>query len=924
MLQVDGSLSGSSTYDKLVLRYRGPGEEFVDVKMELQYGDLYRGTIPAARMRPPGIEYYVEGVNASGERAAIFMSAGKPARVLVLSEDGSVRPDPKEEPKVEAAKKPKKKCKKKDKKCRDDDAALSVDTTSPYAERKEDEPKKEEPKKEEPKKEEPKKEEARREEPQKEEPKRDEPKEQPQKEEPKKEAAKNGKKEPEKKDEPVADAPKKEEPRAMKSAEPPRKRSELEEELAIYGAEDGSGVVTRIDDKAARVPQFITTYTAAGLKQLGARTVYDVLDLILGLSVSRDVQGFYRLAVRGLRSDTEVLFLIDGHKLNNFYDGRALANLPIDNLEKIEVYRGPASAAFGLGNFTAVVNLVTRRDDGLRAGAGAGLWETYEGHLGVARGFGGLRLFLDGDVVSQVGYKKPVLKDALDINTVAQMKRLANEPAGKTNDNRLLVNVGGGVEYGREGLGKISASARFLIESRGALIGQYDTLGNESKLDWTTLLIDVGFERKLGDSGKFHVRVFYDQQSTRRHFQLSPRDYQTNVSDALTRFPEGIVEELSVGTRTFGVEGGAEVVLPANNRLSFGVSADLASLTNYDYLANYVPPANVYQGPGLVRPPGLLYPTEGTGGAASRLGIGIFVQDVFTPFERLTIELGVRADILQLPSTTGGAISGSGLAAGFGPRAGIVFAPINSLALKAHYGRAFRPPTPQEFAETIPNSDSNQGRVVGNPLLAPSYVDSVEAGFEYAQTVGDARVKLRASGFFQNFANPIAVVDTTGNLVPYTNRPAGVRIFGAEAEARVELSQRSAVFLNASFFRAEDNATVAAARLLTDTPQARLNAGFTLPIGPYLNFDVTSRFAAERRNNSRSTLELIRRYRLPGTFLVGAALRTELLFDHLELAVTGQNVFDFDYADDVPRPDRITAGVPREGVLLFATVKVDF
>ena len=58
--------------------------------------------------------------------------------------------------------------------------------------------------------------------------------------------------------------------------------------------------------------------------------------------------------------------------------------------------------------------------------------------------------------------------------------------------------------------------------------------------------------------------------------------------------------------------------------------------------------------------------------------------------------------------------------------------------------------------------------------------------------------------------------------------------------------------------------------------------------------------------------------------LVGAALRTEPLFDHVELAVVGQNVFDFDFADDVPRPDRIPSGVPREGVLVFGTVKVDF
>ena len=85
----------------------------------------------------------------------------------------------------------------------------------------------------------------------------------------------------------------------------------------------------------------------------------DVLDVIPGLTVSRDVQGFHRIAVRGLRTDAEVLFLLNGHRLNSFYDGRALMNLPIENVERIEVIRGPGSALYGTGAFLGVVNIVT-------------------------------------------------------------------------------------------------------------------------------------------------------------------------------------------------------------------------------------------------------------------------------------------------------------------------------------------------------------------------------------------------------------------------------------------------------------------------------------------------------------------------------------------------------------------------------------
>ncbi|RYF26476.1 MAG: hypothetical protein EOO23_08520, partial [Comamonadaceae bacterium] len=41
------------------------------------------------------------------------------------------------------------------------------------------------------------------------------------------------------------------------------------------------------------------------------------------------------------------------------------------------------------------------------------------------------------------------------------------------------------------------------------------------------------------------------------------------------------------------------------------------------------------------------------------------------------------------------------------------------------------------------------------------------------------------------------------------------------------------------------------ARLLTDVPQARFNAGVSMPLGDWVNLDVVVRSGAERRNNSR-------------------------------------------------------------------------
>jgi len=865
-LVLEGSVVGGS-FSKVIARVRTAGGEFEDYPLELQYGDLYRGTIPASRMVPPGIEYYVEGVGP--DRVAIFATAARPVRVMVM---GDTSP----EPFTAEAPPPKPKCKK-GKKCKDDEPPPEkpkekekekpvewVDTTDkPAPVEKEKAPP----------------------------PKRDPPP-------------------------PTATPSKKED------APPPltRRQAELEEELALYGAEASGGVVQRIDESARVVPQMPTVLTALQLRQLGVRYVHEALDLVPGLSVSRDVQGFYRVAMRGLRSDAELLITLNGQRLNNFYDGKSLSTLPIDNLERIEVFRGPATADVGLGNVTGVINLVTRRDAGLRVSGSAGMWEMFDGHLNAAGTFGAVTLFGDVDVASQYGVRRPVLRDGLDTATSARAKL--------TNDKRFLVNAGAGVSIATEGAGTFEVQGRFITESRAALIGLFDVVGNDSKLDWTTVQAQVGWKKSLDGGHALSVRGWFDQQNTRRLFQLAPDGWQIRAADPATLFPDGVLEQWSTGTRGFGVVGKGEFVLPAQNRLVVGVSAEQQSLFAAEVLANSVPITNVNAGE-LKRPDGLRLPTEdgkgGRGPAADRFGLGVFAYDTWTPVEVVSVQAGLRFDLTQLPMVNAAnEWAGTQLVPSFGPRLGLTVTPVRSLVLRGHYGRSFRAPTPQELAETVPNNDFNQGRFVGNPALQGAYIDSVEAGAEYLQGIGDGKLRLKANGFFERMSNAIVQVDTSGNLVPYVNRVLGVQAVGIEGEARLELTQRLTVWVNASWVRAEDLTAPTQSRILTDVPQIRMNGGLTVPIGRWLNVDLVGRFASERRNNSRSVLELIRRYTLPGNATVTAQLRTEPLFDHLELAVLGQNVFNFEYADDAARPDRVTAGVPRETWMAFFQAKVGF
>ncbi|MFP2932754.1 TonB-dependent receptor plug domain-containing protein, partial [Pyxidicoccus sp. 3LG] len=393
------------------------------------------------------------------------------------------------------------------------------------------------------------------------------------------------------------------------AAEAPE-RTELEEDLALYSAEDTLALATRHEEKVRTVPAIGASFGRDQIRALGARTVADVLDVVPGLYVSRDVQGFHRTSVRGLRNDAELLFLLNGQRLNNFFDGKALMNLPVENLERVEVIRGPGSALYGAGAFLGVVNIVTDRTDGVRtAVSGGGFFErddrlaaTVDGHASAGHTAGDLRLFADVDVWTQAGDSTVIDNDALDDEARSQGLRDVEDAAGRTRDERFLLNAGGGISYALGGAGRVGASARYLTEKRGALLGLFDAVGEDSELRWSVLMADLTWERTFGTSVSLRARAGFDQQSTDRFFQLTPREFRTGTgADQL--FEEGMLEQTRVSVRSLTGSVDADVVLSRDNRLSLGAVVEQQSLGEYEYETNYTLDARL-RPDGLARPEG--------------------------------------------------------------------------------------------------------------------------------------------------------------------------------------------------------------------------------------------------------------------------------------------------------------------------------
>ena len=110
------------------------------------------------------------------------------------------------------------------------------------------------------------------------------------------------------------------------------------------------------------VPLSITAVTAETIEEQGLRSIVDIANITPGLSYR---PGFGRNSdrpvIRGqsnIQGQPNVAFFIDGI----FVTG-SLTSFNLDNLERVEVIKGPQAALFGRATFAGAINYITRKPD---------------------------------------------------------------------------------------------------------------------------------------------------------------------------------------------------------------------------------------------------------------------------------------------------------------------------------------------------------------------------------------------------------------------------------------------------------------------------------------------------------------------------------------------------------------------------------
>ena len=133
----------------------------------------------------------------------------------------------------------------------------------------------------------------------------------------------------------------------------------------------------RLEMPFSEVSRTVNVITSDQIRNLPARSTNELLSYVAGIDLrQRGVHGVQAdVSIRGGTFD-QTLVMINGVKLNDPQTGHHLLNLPIDveNIERIEVLKGPGARVFGMNAFAGAINIVTRAPEepfvkiGLQAG----------------------------------------------------------------------------------------------------------------------------------------------------------------------------------------------------------------------------------------------------------------------------------------------------------------------------------------------------------------------------------------------------------------------------------------------------------------------------------------------------------------------------------------------------------------------------
>jgi len=170
---------------------------------------------------------------------------------------------------------------------------------------------------------------------------------------------------------------------------------------------------SRFEEPAEQAAASVSVITAEELVAAGEPTLVDALERLAGVSFHSTTgsPSEAEVSMRGFGESSfgRVLVLVDGRRVNRpDMAGPNWLQVPVENVERVEVVRGPATVLYGDHAVGGVINIITKKGTEkltVTASALGGSFLFNQERLGVSGAAGPVRFALSGERTSSEGHR---------------------------------------------------------------------------------------------------------------------------------------------------------------------------------------------------------------------------------------------------------------------------------------------------------------------------------------------------------------------------------------------------------------------------------------------------------------------------------------------------------------------------------------
>lgn len=656
--------------------------------------------------------------------------------------------------------------------------------------------------------------------------------------------------------------------------------------LLSYGDEDFVSIATGRKQLISKAPATTSVITAEEIRQLGARDISEVLESVPGVHVARKAAGYEPIyTFRGIFSEfnPQVLFLINGVPTTQLLfgnRGEAWGGMPVENISRIEIIRGPGSAVYGADAFAGTINIVTKTAseiNGWQTGISAGSFDEHRAWGLYGGDANGWDIAFSLQLLDTDGHDENINSDAQTALDTLFVTNASLAPGG--------VNTGREAFDTRLDLSKDFWRIRLGYQSRRGVetgAGAAQALDPEGEGEADRINLDVTYlNPEIIQDWELEARFSYYDASTKTNLVLYPPGAFGGA------FPNGMIGNPDVYERHYRFDLSSFYTGVEDHIFRVGTGYHLLDQYRIEESKNFViaGPVPTYLGSVMPVSGSDIFNRE-----ENREVTYIFVQDEWRFARDWSLTAGLRFDhYSDFGDTTN-------------PRLALVWDTSIDLTSKFLYGSAFRAPS---FAEQF---NRNNPVATGNTDLEPEKIDTYELAFDYNYS---ADLSFGLNLFYYDFQDIIRFTPVAQNAGDQTGH-------GLEMEFNWDATYRLKLKGNYAFQKSKDEQTNTDA---ANAPQHQfyLQANYDLThnwvLNSQLNYVIDrKRASGDTRNkiDDYATIDLtLRRTSLPHGLSVAVSIRN----------LTNETVLEPSLYDPITGTVAIPGDLPQAGRSIFAELR---